>query len=103
MLGLIINHFCRIELFTLGLTFFFCCLGISAEHWNEPSLSSEVVRPIKPSQTSRAPVSRLLSAVKVRDFELADRELKKVESRATALRTLAGSCAERSRNTEGVR
>lgn len=78
-------------------------LGISAEHWNEPSLSSGVVRPIKPSQTSRAPVSRLLSAVKVRDFELADRELKKVESRATALRTLAGSCAERSRNTEGVR
>lgn len=102
MLGLIINHFCRIELFTLGLTFFFC-LGISAEHWNEPSLSSGVVRPIKPSQTSRAPVSRLLSAVKVRDFELADRELKKVESRATALRILAGSCAERSRNTEGVR
>lgn len=78
-------------------------LGVSEDHWNEASLSVGVVRPIKPPQTSRAPVSRLLNAVKVRDFDLAERELRKVESRASALRTLAEGCAEKSRNLEGVR
>lgn len=78
-------------------------LGISAEHCNEPSLTAGVVRPIKPSQSARAPVSRLLNAVKVRDFDLAERELRKVESRASALRTLAGGCADKSRKGEGVR
>ena len=77
--------------------------GISAERCNEPSLTAGVVRPIKPSQSARAPVSRLLIAVKVRDFDLAERELRKVESRASALRTLAGGCADKSRKGEGAR
>lgn len=78
-------------------------LGISERNSNESALSAGIVRPIKPSQSSRAPVSRLLNAAKARDFDLVDREMRKVESRASALRTLASSCAERTRNSEGVR
>ena len=77
--------------------------GISERNSNESALSAGIVRPIKPSQSSRAPVSRLLNAAKARDFDLVDREMRKVESRASALRTLASSCAERTRNSEGVR
>lgn len=83
---------------------FHCTIsGITERHWDEAPLSAAIVRPIKPAQTSRAPVSRLLNAVKVRDFDLAELELRKVESRASALRTLASSSADKSRNLEGVR
>lgn len=78
-------------------------LGITERHWDEAPLSAAIVRPIKPSQTSRAPVSRLLNAMKARDFDLAELELRKVESRASALRTLASSSSDKSRNLEGVR
>ena len=49
------------------------------------------------------PVSRLLNAVKSRDFDLAEVELRKVESRASALRTLASTSADKSGNLERVR
>jgi len=78
-------------------------LGIGEGSRDGSSLSAGVVRPIKPSQSSRAPVSRLLNAVKGRDFELVEREMRKVESRASALRTLANSCADRTRDVEGLR
>lgn len=77
--------------------------GITERHWDDAPLSAAVVRPVKPSQTSRAPVSRVLNAVKTRNFDLAELELRKVESRASALRTLASSSADKSRNLEGVR
>ena len=77
--------------------------GIGEGSRNDSSLSAGVVRPIKPSQSSRAPVSRLLNAVKGRDFGLVEREMRKVESRASALRTLANSCADRTRDVEGLR
>ena len=48
-------------------------------------------------------MSRLLTAVKGRDLDTVEKEMRGVESRASALRTLASSCADRTRNLEGVR
>lgn len=78
-------------------------LGVTEEHLDENLWTAGSVGPIKPSETSRAPVSRLLKAVKARDFDLAEMELRKVESRASALSMLASTSADKSRNLERVR
>ena len=102
------SNLCKVALLTLQMlnnliVFIQLFPGITERYRDETPLSAGIVRPIKPSQASRVPVSRLLNAVKARDFDLAEVELRKVQSRASALRTLASSSADKSRNLEGVR